>query len=260
MTDQANPSQGLLSGRVALVTGAAHPRGIGHAIALAFEREGATVVITDLPGATLDECDGIPCDVTQFHEAEAAVRQVVDSRGRLDILVNNAGVGVGSADFLDVSERDWQLSLDVNVRGIANMCRAAIPALRQQGGAIINVASLAGLGALESIPACYTASKFAAVGLTKALALQYAADAIRVNAICPGSVITQMHQQSLALVAEEHGVSIEEAQAIEDAQIPLGRSAQPGEIADAAVFLASNQASYVTGTALPVAGGMTAGL
>ena len=113
---------------------------------------------------------------------------------------------------------------------------------------------------MDAIPACYTASKFAAVGLTKALALQYAADGVRVNALCPGSVITQMHSAVLDNIVLEHGVTREEAAALEAAQIPLGRSADPREIAGAAVFLASDQSSYLTGAAIPVAGGMASGL
>ena len=140
------------------------------------------------------------------------------------------------------------------------MCQAVIPHLRDRGGSIINIASLAGLGALDSIPACYTASKFATIGLTKQLALQFAADKIRCNAICPGSVVTQMHDNSLRLLAEEHGISLDEAQQLEDSNIPLGYSAQPAEIARAAVFLASDDASYMTGVALPVAGGMAPGI
>jgi len=251
----------LLIDKVAIVTGAAHPQGIGCAIARALAEEGATVVITDLAGAEgLKEAGGLACDITDPIQVDATVKKVVADHGRLDILVNNAGVGVGSGDFLELTGQDWDLSLDVNVKGMAYMCQAAIPHMRENGGSIINVASLAGLGAMEAIPACYTASKFAAVGLTKALSLQFAGDGIRVNAICPGSVITQMHEQSLALVAEEHGVSLEEAQAIEDSHIPIGRSAMPAEIASAAVFLASEQASYTTGTTLAVAGGMAPGL
>ena len=122
------------------------------------------------------------------------------------------------------------------------------------------IASLAGLGAIADIPACYTASKFAAVGLTKALSLQFAEHGIRVNAICPGSVVTQMHEVTLQNLADEHGISPEEAQAMEESNIPLGRSASPEEIAASAVFLASDQAKYLTGVALPVAGGMMPGL
>jgi 3-oxoacyl-[acyl-carrier protein] reductase len=251
----------LLTGKVAVVSGAAHPRGIGRAIADAFTANGATVIITDLEAAEgLTECGGTACDVTNPEQVEKVIAGVLAVHGQIDILVNNAGVGRGSADFMELTDRDWDISLAVNLRGIVNVCRAVIPHMSERGGSIINTASLAGLGAMDAIPACYTASKFAAVGLTKQLARQYAGVGIRCNALCPGSVVTQMHEQSMALLAEEHGVSPEEAQAIEDSGIPLGRSARPAEIANAAVYLASDLASYVTGVALPVAGGMAPGL
>ena len=251
----------LLTGKVALVTGAAHPRGIGQAIANALNDNGATVVVTDLDGAEgLTQQGGLACDVTVAAETEHAVATVLQAHGHLDILVNNAGVGIGASDFLEITDKEWDISVAVNLRGIVNMCRAAIPHMQANGGTIINVASLAGLGALEAIPACYTASKFAAVGLTKQLAAQYADSGIRVNAICPGSVITQMHTQAMTLLAQSRGISMEQAMAEEEAGIPLGRSAQPSEIGATAVYLASDLASYVTGVALPVTGGMTQGL
>lgn len=251
----------LLAGKTALITGAAHPQGIGNAIARAYQSEGANVVITDLPGAAgLTECQGLPCNVTDRDQVHSVVADVIAGHGGLDIVVNNAGVGVGSPDFLEITAADWELSMQVNVLGVANVCQAAIPHMRERGGVIVNVASLAGLGAIDSIPACYTASKFATVGLTKQLAAQYATDNIRCNALCPGSVVTQMHAKSLAALAQQHGVSLEEAQALEDESIPMGRSAQPEEVAATAVFLASEQSRYVTGVALPVAGGMAPGL
>ena len=203
----------LLAGKVAIVSGAAHPRGIGRAIVSALSAHGATVVGTDLPGADgLAEINGVSCDVTDKAMVDAAVREVLARHGQLDILVNNAGVGLGSADFMELTDQDWDISLAVNLRGVANCCTAAIPHMLERGGSIINVASLAGTGALDSIPACYTASKFAAVGLTKQLAIQYASNRIRVNALCPGSVITQMHQNSMALLGQTHGISPQEAQ------------------------------------------------
>ena len=252
----------LLRDKVAIVTGAGHAAGIGRAIADAFVAQGARVVITDIAGAEgLGAADGIACDVTQRDQVQNVIDVVTTEHGRVDILVNNAGVGAGSADFLQVTERDWELSLGVNVLGIANFCQVAIPAMRETGGgAIINVASLAGLGAIDSIPACYTASQFAAVGLTKQIAAQFAADGIRCNALCPGSVVTQMRQQALQLLSAQHGITLEEAQVLEESQIPLGRAAQPREVADAAVYLASDLAVYVTGVAMPVAGGMAPGL
>lgn len=259
--------------KVAIVTGAGHPQGIGRAIASKLAESGSHVAVTDLEGAAglnsvADELSGlgpeaiaIACDVTKPDQVAAAFTQVADRFGRIDILVNNAGVGVGSADFLELEERDWDITLAVNVKGVANCCRQAIPLMLKQGeGLIINIASLAGLGAIDSIPANYTASKHAVTGLTKQLAVQYAKQGIRCNAVCPGSIVTQMHQQTLELIAAENGITIEEAQQLEDAHIPLGYSAQPSAIADAVAYLASPAASYITGVALPVAGGMAPGL
>ena len=251
----------LLAGKVAIVSGAAHPRGIGRALVSALAAHGATVIGTDLTGVDgLDDIDGIGCDVTDTHQVEAAIKEVIKRHGKLDILVNNAGVGLGSSDFMQLTQQDWDISLAVNLRGVANCCAGAIPHMLERGGSIINIASLAGTGALDSIPACYTASKFAAVGLTKQLAIQYAPNRIRVNALCPGSVVTQMHHNSMALLAQAHNISPEEAQQLENANIALGRSAEPEEIGNSAVYLASDLSSYVTGVALPVAGGMAPGL
>lgn len=251
----------LLTGKVAIVSGAAHPRGIGRAIFNALTAHGATVIGTDLPGANyLDEIPHLHCDVTDASQVEAVMAEVIKQHVKLDIVVNNAGVGMGSADFMQLTDKDWQVSLAVNLMGMVNSCKAAIPHMLNSGGSIINVASLAGTGAMNSIPACYTASKFAAVGLTRQLAAQYAQNNIRVNALCPGSVITQMHEGTMALLAENHNITVAEAQELENANIPLGRSAQPEEVGNSAVYLASDLSSYVTGVSLPVAGGMAPGL
>lgn len=250
-----------LTGKVAFITGAAHPQGIGRAIYNALSSAGAMIVASDIEGAPgLEDVSGVPCDVTVAADAEAAVGHVIDKHRRLDILVNNAGVGVGDTDFLATDAAAWNLSLSVNVVGVANVCKAAIPHMLASGGSIINISSLAGLGALNAIPACYTASKFAVIGLTKSLALQYAPNGIRVNAICPGSIKTQLHAQSLALIAQEQGISIDEAQLIEDAAIPMGYSAEATNVGEAALYLASDSARYITGTTMPVAGGMAPGL
>jgi NAD(P)-dependent dehydrogenase (short-subunit alcohol dehydrogenase family) len=251
----------LLQGKVAIVTGAAHPKGIGRAIVVAMESQGGTVVASDLNGAIgLEESNGFACDVTDRAQVNALIEHVIAQHGRIDIVVNNAGVGIGNSDFLAITDKEWELSLNVNVRGVANVCQAAIPHMKDSGGSIINVASMAGIGAMTSIPACYTASKFASVGLTKQIAAQFAPDKIRCNALCPGSVITQMHDSVLATLAAIHNISVEQAQALENSVIPLGRSAQPAEVADAAVYLASDLSLYVTGTTLPLAGGMSPGL
>jgi len=250
-----------LENKVALVTGAAHPRGIGRAIVSALQHAGATVIGVDLPSAEgFADMGGLPCDVTQPDSIGSTVNQILEQYGQLDIVVNNAGVGRGSADFMALSDDDWDVTLAVNLRGIVNVCRATIPHLLHRNASVINIASLAGTGAVLGIPACYSASKFAVVGLTKQLALQYADQNIRFNAICPGSIETQMLDISLEIVAEAENMSVAEAREFESSLIPMGRSGQPEEIAQAAVYLASNMSSYVTGVALPVAGGFASGL
>lgn len=139
-------------------------------------------------------------------------------------------------------------------------CQAAIPHMLQTGGgAIVNVSSLCGLRALPAIPHAYTASKFAVVGLTKSMALEFGPNHIRVNAVCPGSVDTQMRAKAIALLAEQEGISLEDAEALENATISLGRAATPSEVATVVAFLCSAEAAQITGAAIPVDGGMTGG-
>lgn len=262
-----------LQGKVAVVTGAAHPRGIGRAIAASLASHGATIVLVDLPSsenlhqAAEDirvlgvDAIALGCDVTQAAQVRETIAQVLESFSRIDVMVNNAGVGLGSTDFAELREQDWDISFAVNVKGVANFCQAVIPAMRKQGGgSIVNIASLAGLGAIDAIPACYTASKFAVIGLTKQLAANYARDKIRCNAVCPGSVVTQMHERTLQLIAEQQDISVEQAQELENASIPMGYSADPKLVGEAVVYLASPASSYITGISLPVAGGMSPGL
>ncbi len=253
-----------LSGRTALVTGAAHPKGIGRAIADKLAAAGAAVWVLDLESddafvGLAEGLSALACDVTDTDQVHHAISQIIASSGQLDIVVNNAGVARGAPDFLQVTEADWQSSISVNLLGAVNVCRAAIPSLKK-GDSIINVASLAGLGAIQGIPACYSATKFALVGLTKQLALELAPKGITCNALCPGSIETQMHAQTLQGIADEFGVDLGEAQQIENQGIPLGYTAQPQTVGDAAVFLAGPGAGYITGVALPVAGGMAPGL
>jgi NAD(P)-dependent dehydrogenase (short-subunit alcohol dehydrogenase family) len=142
-----------------------------------------------------------------------------------------------------------------------NCCRAVLPHMQDnRRGAIINIASLCGLGAIPEIPVSYTASKFAVIGFTKAIALEYAPFGIRVNAVCPGAINTDMRTQLFDRIAEEQGISPSEAQAAEDATIAMGRGGEAAEVARAVAFLASENATYITGTAIPVAGGMAPGL
>jgi len=240
--------------KVAIVTGAAHPRGIGAAIVNQLREQGVTVVSTDLSGADMD------VDVTAGNQIDECVEKVIDQHGRMDILVNNAGVGVGSAAFLEQKAEDLDLTFAVNVKGMIRFSQSVIPHMQNAGGGVIvNVASLCGLRALPAIPPSYTASKFAVVGLTKAMALEFGPDKIRVNAVCPGSVDTQMRANAMELLAKEEGISPEEAEAAENAMISLGRPSSPNEVAAVVAFLCSDESKYLTGAAIPVDGGMTGG-
>jgi 3-oxoacyl-[acyl-carrier protein] reductase len=263
-----------MTNRTAIVTGASHPKGIGRAIAVALAKSGVNVVVVDLKDApglntVVDEITSygvrahvVTCNVTNKKDIEKVINETKEFFGSVDILVNNAGVGLGSANFLELNDNDWNLSLAINLKGVADFCQAAIPQMLKQdsGGCIVNIASLAGLGAIEDIPACYTASKFAVVGLTKQLAAQYAKNGIRVNAICPGSIHTQMHDITLDMIAKERNISIEDAQKLEDSNIPLGYTGKPSVVGDAVVYLSSEASRYITGVAMPVAGGMSPGL
>jgi NAD(P)-dependent dehydrogenase (short-subunit alcohol dehydrogenase family) len=246
---------------------------MGRAIALKLAAQGAVVVLVDVANAegladAVEEISAlgsrgtaIRCDSSCPKEIDSCVDEVLKQFGRIDILVNNAGVSADIPYFLDIPEETWELSYQVNVAGTAAFCRAVIPAmLAQQSGVIVNNASLCGLGAIESAPANYTASKFAVIGLTKALALEFASRNIRCNAICPGVVNTGMRINALSRIAEQQDISLDQARAYEDESIAMKRAAEPEEIADAVLFLAGPGASYLTGIALPVAGGMPPGL
>lgn len=264
----------MLKNKVALVTGAGHPQGIGWATAIELAKNGATVVVTDI-SANADGLDqlcteignlGRPAmaailDVTDAGNASDVVAEVTSKFSRLDILVNNAGIGIGSPEFLKNSYDVWDATLQVNLFGVINCCKAALPQmLKQKGGVVVNVASLSGLRHIPSIPAPYTASKFAVVGLTKAIAEEFGPHGIRCNAVCPGSVATQMRDIAMELLMESEDMRKEDAEAEENALIALGRAAEPSEIATAVAYLASPMSQYLTGVALPVDGGWTLGL
>ena len=240
--------------KVAIVTGAGHPDGIGAAAAEALRSQNYEVITFDLEGA--DHA----VDITNAPQVTEAIQSVAADFGQLDILVNNAGVGVGSARFLEQTGGDLDLTLAVNVKGLVHCCQAAIPHMLQTGGgAIVNVASLCGLRALPAIPHAYTASKFAVVGLTKSMALEFGPSNIRINAVCPGSVDTQMRSKAISLLAEQEGISLEDAEALETSTISLGRAATPSEVSVVVAFLCSENAAQITGAAIPVDGGMTGG-
>jgi len=275
-----------LQGKVALVTGAGRPRGIGYAAALAFSAAGADVVVTDLarPGekmagvATVAEDSsgieacvaeiegrggraiGLPLDITNEAEVGRAVAAAVDRFGGIDVAFNNAGTPIGVAPFLELAAHHWSVSWDVNVMGTVNVCKAVIPVMRERGGgAIINNSSMSGLNALPNYGA-YTATKHAVIGLTKTLALEFGADGIRVNAVCPGDIETDMTDIGIALAGEQPGSVVGEGSLSPLEMIALRRRGRPGDVADVVVWLASESAAYVTGVALPVDGALSEGI
>ena len=246
---------GRLDGKVALVTGAAS--GIGRATALAFAREGAKVVIADIavregPETVrmIQKAGGeaifVKADVSQEADVDALVKETVERCGRLDCAVNNAGIDGDAALTADCSKQNWDRVIATNLTGVFLGMKYQIPQmLKQGGGAIVNTASTMGLVAHENIPA-YVASKHGVVGLTKATALEYVRNNIRVNAICPGNTRTAVLDHVMKDMPEIYQTLM--------AATPIGRLAEPDEIAKAIVWLCSDAASYCTGHALVVDG------
>ena len=263
----------MLKDQIAIITGAGHPAGMGKAIALKLASQGASVALVDIEktpsllktvadlNANGGKAIALACDSTDTSQVNNCVAAVIKQFGRVDILINNAGISASIPYFLDISDDIWDLSYQVNVRGTAAFCRAAIPSmLKQKMGVIVNNASLCGIGAITSVPANYTASKFAVIGLTKAIALDYAEYNIRCNAVCPGVVNTGMREHAMRRIAEKENITLKQAQKHEDLSIAMKRAAQPEEVADLVLFLSGPDSAYITGAALPVAGGMAAGL
>jgi len=254
--------QNQLHGKVALITGAAS--GIGRATALLFAREGAAVVITDVDQAGGQTVAGEiinnggraifePADVTRAADCKRVVERTLSEFSNIHILFNNAGI-IRRASVVELSEEDWDRVMAVNVKAIFLMCRQVIPAMASVGGgSIINTASGWGLAGGPRA-AVYCASKGAVVLLTKAMAVDHGVQNIRVNCICPGDTDTNMLRNEAQQLGEPSDRFLAEA-----ARRPLGRVGKPDEIAQAALYLASDAASFVTGTALVVDGGGLAG-
>jgi NAD(P)-dependent dehydrogenase (short-subunit alcohol dehydrogenase family) len=258
----AENTKGRVAGKVALITGAAS--GIGRATALLFAREGSAVALADVNADSgqrvADEIVRFggrafyePVDVTRATDCQRLVERAIREFGRIDILFNNAGI-IRRATVLDLSEDDWDRVMAVNVKSIYLLSREVIPHMRKAGGGtIINTASGWGLtgGAKAAV---YCASKGAVVLLTKAMAIDHGPQKIRVNCICPGDTDTGMLREEARQLGEENSRFLAES-----AKRPLGRVGTPEEIAQAALYLASDASSFVTGTALVVDGGGLAG-
>jgi NAD(P)-dependent dehydrogenase (short-subunit alcohol dehydrogenase family) len=249
---------GEFDGKVALVTGAAS--GIGRASARLFAEAGAQVVVADIdrPGADETaalitaaggEALAVAVDVADGVSVKAMVDATIERFGRLDIAHNNAGIMGAGADIIDMDDAVWQRGIDVMLTGVFLCMKHEIPHMIEQGGgAVVNTSSGAGLIGFPG-QANYVAAKHGVIGLTRSAALEYIGRGVRVNAICPGTARSRMVDEWIDGSAE--------AEAEVAALHPIGRIAEPEEIARAALWLASDAASFVVGTALPVDGGYT---
>jgi NAD(P)-dependent dehydrogenase (short-subunit alcohol dehydrogenase family) len=248
-----------LAGRRAFVTGGA--QGIGRAIAAALTRRGVRVAIADIDLASARAAAAeigaiaVEVDVRDRASVEAAFGQALDGLGGCEILIANAGVST-MRRALDLTDEDWDFNFDVNARGIFLANQIAARHFVQTGaGCIVNTASLAAkVGA--PLLAHYSASKFAVLGWTQALARELASHGVRVNAVCPGFVKTGMQSREVEWEAQLRGVSREQVVADYVAQTPLGRLETPEDVADVVVFLCSDQARFMTGQAINVTGGV----
>jgi NAD(P)-dependent dehydrogenase (short-subunit alcohol dehydrogenase family) len=246
-------------GKVVIVTGGAY--GIGRAAAIGFAQRGAKVVIADIDvprgEETLrrvknagGEAVFVKTDVSSEADVEALVGETIQAYGRLDCAFNNAGIHKVFASTLQFTAADWEEMIDVNLKSVWLCMKYEIPQMLKQGkGAIVNTSSAAGLVGAPSNPA-YPASKHGVVGITKSTALEFARKGIRVNCVCPGPVRTGMNE-SLVRTNPDMVKAM-------DQKVPMGRIGEPEEVAAAAIWLCSDEASYITGAILPVDGGIVA--
>jgi len=250
VTEPTQTRRPRLEGLCAVVTGTSS--GIGEAVARRFVAEGAQVLALSRSETRIDGARWRCCDVRLAADVDAAIAEAVDSFGRIDVLVNNAGVQVEKT-LDETGDDEYDLVMDVNVRGVFNCCRSAIRQMKAQGGGVIvNIGSVAGNVADHGM-AVYNASKGAVHALTRAVAVDHGADGIRCNAISPGWILTEMAEAAFAQADDP-----ERARAAALARHPLGHMGTPDDVASLAVYLASAEASFVSGACLTVDGALTA--
>ena len=246
-----------LQGKIALVTAAG--QGIGRAIAEAFAAEGASVIATDVDESKLDgirSAKRLKLDARSTASVEAIANQVAAEFGALDVLVNCAGY-VHHGSVLDCSEQDWDFSFDLNVKSMHRTIRAFLPGmLEKKAGSIVNISSA--VSSIRGVPDryAYGATKAAVIGLTKAVAADFVRQGIRANAICPGTIDSPSLEDRIRERSQTTGKTVAEVERAFIERQPMGRLGRPEEVAALAVFLASDEASYITGQPHLVDGGM----